>query len=87
MSYPDRPTRLRCLNPTCDRTCSFRPHSRGRQPTFCSPNCRAKYAHMRDSLCDELKDLEASLPASGKTMDTELTLRIAHIRWLLRRYQ
>lgn len=36
----------------------IRPHSRGRQPVFCSLHCRAKYAHMRDSLRDELERLE-----------------------------
>lgn len=87
LAQADRPLTLRCLNPTCSNTCTFRPTGSGRQPTFCSNRCRAKYGRMRDSLRDELDKLEARLPASKRTTDPQHALRITHVRWLLDRYQ
>lgn len=87
MTQADRPLALRCLNPTCANQCHFRPAGSGRQQQFCSSRCRSKYKRMRDSLRNELERVGESLTAGDQTGDAELVHRIAHIRWLVARYE
>lgn len=82
------PLTLRCLNPTCTKTCTFEPSHRGRQPRFCSPRCRARYSHTRTALERRLHELGVEgLAGRHHTRDEQRRRQIAHIRWLLVRYQ
>lgn len=79
------PLTLRCLNPTCDKTCSFRTSGRGRQSKFCSGACRAQYSWMRTTLEDHLAVLDDE--QSRRVHDPDRAMKLAHVRWLLARYQ
>lgn len=75
------PSVLRCMNPTCTETVSFRPTGKGRQLSFCRTACRVQYKRERDLARAALSEL-----SSQNSPDQDDQRRLAHLRWVLARY-
>lgn len=80
------PTSARCLNPECSQLCIYRPELPGRQPLYCSDTCRAVASRDRRGLKRELAKATLELTTATGTRAVNLRGRIAHLSWVLRRY-
>lgn len=75
-----------CLNPACSNRCIYRHEGGGRQPIYCSVNCRVAYNRQRAQLrriWAELQDVARDASA-GQLL--EVSVLQTQCRWALERY-